>query len=142
MRQEQEVTAPKAMEDIVIEVKPVTDRRSFWKRPVVRLVSITLGSLLLFAGIFLLLFYLRRSVRLYNDNGEGKWLYLGRLLVHKEEEGYVVTIPEKLIEKAYTNRYEIRPGLFLLGKSEEELLVYGEERRAAVPLSREMIVML
>lgn len=142
MRQEQEVTAPKAMEDIVIEVKPVTDRRSFWKRPVVRLISITLGSLLLFAGIFLLLFYLRRSVRLYNDNGEGKWLYLGRLLVHKEEEGYVVTIPEKLIEKAYTNRYEIRPGLFLLGRSEEELLVYGEERRAAVPLSREMIVML
>ena len=48
-----------------------------------------------------------------------------------------------MVEKSYTNRYCIKPGIFRLGKDEdEELVVYKETKKAVVPLSREMIVML
>ena len=60
----------------------------------------------------------------------------------------MLSIPRKKdalqpVEKAYTNRYCIKPGLFLLGKKEEEeLIVHKEAKKAAVRLDKEMIVML
>jgi len=110
--------------------------------PAVRIITLTIGTLLILAGAFLLLLYIRRSVRLYNDDGEGRLVYLGRLSVRLEEDGYAVTISEKMEEKAYTNRYCIRPGLFRIGKAQQELLVYKGAERCTVCLEREMIVVI
>lgn len=46
--------------------------------PVIKMLSITSGTVLSLAAIVLLLLYLRRSVRVYNDNGKGRMKYLGR----------------------------------------------------------------
>ena len=120
-----------------------TKRRSIFDSPAVRVITITTGSLLLLGSILLLLAYLRRSVKIYNDDGEGKLHYLGRCLVHREDGVYFLAIGEEMVEKSYTNRYCIKPGIFRLGKDEdEELVVYKETKKAVVPLSREMIVML
>ena len=98
---------------------------------------------MLLLGIALLLLYLRNSVKVYNDDGKGRMIYLGRCMVEEEENAYAVTITDAMVEKAYTNRYCIKPGLFLIGKKEgEELIVHKEAKRIAVCLGREMIVML
>ncbi len=110
--------------------------------PAVRVITLTIGTLLILAGVFLLLLYIRRSVRLYNDDGEGRLVYLGRLRVRLEEDGYAVTISEEMEEKAYTNRYCIKPGLFGVGKAHQELLVYKGAGRCTVCVEREIIVMI
>lgn len=120
-----------------------TKGNSFFASPAVRVVSITAGLALLLLGIALLLMYLRNSVKVYNDDGKGRMTYLGRCMVEAEEDAYAVTITDAMVEKAYTNRYCIKPGLFLIGKKEgEELIVHKEAKRIAVCLGREMIVML
>ncbi len=109
--------------------------------PAVRIFTITMGTLLILTGMFLLLLYIRRSVKLYNDDGEGRLVFIGRLSVRLEEDGYAVTISEKMEEKAFTNRYCIKPGLFRIGKTGQELLVYKGEERCTAMLEREMIIM-
>lgn len=79
---------------------------------------------------------------MYNDDGKGRMIYLGRCMVETEEDTYFTIITDAMVEKAYTNRYCIKPGLFLLGKKEEELIVHKEAKKAAVRLDKEMIVML
>lgn len=114
----------------------------FFAVPAVRVITAAAGTLLLLAGLLLLLLYLKKSVRLYNDDGEGGYAYLGRLAVRLEEEGYAVSITESAWERAFTNRYCIRPGLFRLGKGEQVLFVYKGEERISVSLAKEMIVVL
>ena len=107
--------------------------------PVIKMLSITSGTVLSLAAIVLLLLYLRRSVRVYNDNGKGRMKYLGRAAVTLSEEGYYIRITEKLEERAATNRYSIRPDLFLIGKNSSwEIYVVKDGRKKSVYLDREM----
>ena len=107
--------------------------------PVIRMISITSGTLLLLAGMAVLLFYLRRSVRVYNDNGKGRMKYLGRAAVTLSEEGYYITITDKLMEHAATNRYCIRPDLFLIGKNSSwEICIVKDGKKKSVYLDKEM----
>ena len=107
--------------------------------PVIKMLSITSGTVLSLAAIVLLLLYLRRSVRVYNDNGKGRMKYLGRAAVTLSEEGYYIRITEKLEERAATNRYSIRPDLFLIGKNSSwEIYVVKDGKKKSVYLDREM----
>lgn len=144
-KETKEVTVPekKAAGESQYKTGQQTKGNSFFASPAVRVVSITAGLALLLLGIALLLLYLRNSVKVYNDDGKGRMIYLGRCMVEEEENAYAVTITDAMVEKAYTNRYCIKPGLFLIGKKEgEELIVHKEAKRIAVCLGREMIVML
>lgn len=144
-KETKEVTIPekKAAGEEQYKVGQKGKESGFFDAPAVRIISITAGLALLLLGIFLLLLYLRNSVRVYNDDGKGRMIYLGRCMVEEEEDAYAVTITDAMVEKAYTNRYCIKPGLFLLGRKEgEELIVHKESKRIAVYLSKEMIVML
>lgn len=80
------------------------------------------------------------SVRIYNDQGQGKWKYLGRYAVRLDEDGYRLTITGSVVERSVTNRYRIVPELFGLFKKEEELLVSKEERTVSVQIQKEMII--
>ena len=105
------------------------------------MITLTAGTLFLLGGILAVLLYLRRSVALYNDDGEGRMVYLGRCPVRMEEEGYCIIITDAMIEKSCTNRYRIRPGIFRFGRDEEqEMIVYKEEKKAVVCFGKEMIV--
>jgi len=107
--------------------------------PVIKMVSITSGTVLILAAIALLLLYLRRSVRVYNDDGKGRMKYLGRAAVTLSEEGYYIPITDKLEERATTNRYSIRPDLFLIGKNSSwEIYVVKNGKRKSVYLDKEM----
>lgn len=107
--------------------------------PVIKMLSITMGTILLLTAAVLLLFYLRRSVRVYNDNGSGRMKYLGRAAIRFSEEGYFVTITDKLQERAATNRYCIRPDLFLIGKNSNwEIYVVKDGKKKSVYLDKEM----
>lgn len=145
MKETKQVTIPKkeAMEEIQYKIEQKEKRNSFFSTPAARMITITSGLALLLLGIALLLMYLRRSVKIYNDDGEGRMFYLGRCMVSEEEDTYVVRITEAMVEKAYTNRYCIKPGLFRIGKKEgQELIVHKESKSVAVYLSKEIIVML
>lgn len=107
--------------------------------PVIKMLSITSGTVLALAAMVFLLLYLRRSVRVYNDNGKGRMKYLGRAAVTLSEEGYYIRITDKLEERAATNRYCIRPDLFLIGKNSSwEIYVVKEGKKKSVYLDKEM----
>ncbi len=131
-----------AMEEIRYKVGLSERNNSIFANPVVRMLTVTAGVLALIAGILLWLFYLRNSVKVYNDNGEGRMLYLGRCMVRLEEDTYTIKITETMVEKAYTNRYCIKPGLFRLGREDEALVVYKDSQNATVYIRKEMIAVL
>lgn len=133
----------KAREEAVYQIGQERERTGILDGETVKIITVAGSTLLLTAGLILLLFYLRHSVKVFNDDGEGRMLCLGRCTVKMEEEGYVITITEAMTEKSCTNRYCIKPGLFLLGKKDgQELVVYQGEKGVTVSLRREMIVVL
>lgn len=142
-----EVTKKEAKENMTSLSEPVEVKKTgFWQRvfadPKVRIFSIAAGMLLLLSGLLLWLLYFLRSVRIYNDDGQGRFVKLGRCPIRLEEEGYAVTISEQIAEKAYTNRYCIKPGMFRLGKEQQEILVYKDTKRVSARLEKEMIIVI
>ncbi len=126
-----------------VEQDPEGGIQKFLSSPVVQVISITAGTLLALAGVLLLCYLLLMSVRIYNDDGEGKLVYLGRCRVRLKEEGYAIEITDAMTEKTVTNRYCIKPGFFRFFKGEdEELLVCCSGKKVSVSLSREMIVVI
>ena len=116
---------------------------SFWEKPMAGLITLTVGTVLLIAAGILLLLYLKQCVWIFNDDGRGRMICLGHCMVRTGEEGYAITLSKAMVEKTCTNRYCIKPGVFLLGKKEgQELIIYKEGQRTAVYLSSRMIVML
>lgn len=127
----------------IAQIKVAEPERSFFASPVVKLITVTAGTLLSLCGLFLLLYLLRQSVKVYNDDGRGGMIYLGRCTVKAGEEGDYIRITEKMEEKAVTNRYCIRPGLFRAFKNEEEeLTVCRQQKRISVPINKEMTAVL
>ena len=124
------------------EPEKISSVRAFFERPAVKIVTITTGSLLLIFGILSVLFYFRRSVRLYHDNGEGKFLFLERCFLHMERDGIAVTISKRAAESSLTNRYCIKPGLAGLGTGRKELLIHKGKGRLCVPMERKMIFVI
>lgn len=125
------------------QVGKQTRKKGFFESAAVKVLTVTVSTLLLLGGIVFLLLYLLCSVSVFNDDGEGRMIYLGRCLIRKKEEEYFLIITQAMTEKSCTNRYCIKPGLFRLGKKEDqELIVYRDDKKAAVSLSKEMIVVL
>lgn len=142
-----EVTKKEAKENMTSLSEPVEVKKTgFWQRvfadPKVKIFSIAVGMLLLLVGLLLLLLYFLRSVKIYNDDGQGRFVKLGRCPIRLEEEGYAVTISEQIAEKAYTNRYCIKPGMFRLGKEQQEIMVYKDTKRVSAKLEKEMIFVI
>lgn len=131
-----------ALEEIRYKVGQSERKNNIFANPMVRMITVTAGVLALIAGILLWLFYLANSVKIYNDNGEGGMIYLGRCIVRLEEDTYAIKITETMVEKAYTNRYCIKPGLFRLGREDEALVVYKGSQNTTVYIKGEMIAVL
>ncbi len=133
----------KAQKEITYTAEQKERQAGLFITPAVRIIAVAGSVLLITAGLFLLLFYLRHSVKIFNDDGEGKLIFLGRCIIKREGECYTVTITEAMVEKSCTNRYCIRPGIFLLGKrKEQELVVYQGTKGVTVYLDREIIVVI
>ncbi|MGN1180875.1 MAG: PT domain-containing protein [Suilimivivens sp.] len=145
--QKLELPQPQGENQSKAEIKDMQQKenpvKAFFSSPVVQLVTMTAGTLIALLLLLLLLYLLRTTVRLYNDDKEGRLIYLGRCRVQLKEEGYTMEITDELVEKAVTNRYCIKPGMFRWFKSkEEEIIVCRQEKRIAVPLSKEMYVVI
>ena len=137
------VSGNNAAQEREYKVGQQTKRNGFFQSTAAKIITVTLSTLFVFAGVILLVLYLLCSVRVFNDDGEGRMVYLGRLLVRKKDEEYSLVITEAMTEKSCTNRYCIKPGLFRLGKKEDqELIVCRDTKKAVAYLSREMIVIL
>lgn len=125
------------------EIKIKEQKKTFAIPAAVKIITVTAGALLAALGSFFLLYYLRMSVKLYNDDGKGGMLYLGRCAVKLTEDGYTITISDEMEEKAVTNRYYIRPGLFrFLRGEDEELIVCRLKKKISVYLSKEMTIVI
>lgn len=124
-----------------IEYKPmeIEEKGGFFSLPAVKVISITAGGLLMLGGFGLLFLWKKKSVKLLNDDGEGRLYGVGHCPVVEAEEGYTVYITESMLERSSTNRFCIKPGLFLIGKEEgQELIVCKEQKRISVSLNKEM----
>lgn len=137
------VSGNNAAQEGEYKVGQQTKKNRFFQSTAAKIITVTLSTLLAFAGIILFMLYLLCSVRIFNDDGEGRMIYLGRLLVRKKDEEYSLMITEAMTEKSCTNRYCIKPGFFRLGKKEDqELIVYRDTKKAVTYLNKEMIVIL
>lgn len=137
------VSGNNAAQEREYKVGRQTKKNGFFQSTAAKIITVTLSTLFVFAGVILLVLYLLCSVRIFNDDGEGRMVYLGRLLVRKKDGEYSLVITETMTEKSCTNRYCIKPGLFRLGKKEDqELIVCRDTKKAVASLSREMIVIL
>lgn len=135
----EEFKAP--MEEVT--VKESRENPGIFSTRAVRVIAISGGAALFLFAMVLLLIYLRRSVSVFNDNGEGRMLFLGRCMVKYENSCYGIVISQAMEEKAWTNRYCIKPGLFRIGKKEgEELIITKGNKSITAYLEKEMIVML
>ncbi len=124
-------------------VKEEVKKPKFFDMPAVRIIAVSGSVLSLMLALAMLFVYFRRSVRVFNDDGEGHMLFLGRCLVKYENDCYKVVISETMEEKACTNRYCIKPGLFRIGKKEgEEMMIIKGNKSVTSYLDKEMIVML
>lgn len=117
-------------------------KQTFFTSPAAKVLMLTAGTLFTLTGLFLVCYLFRRSVRIYGDDGQGNMTYLGRCMVQLTEDGYLVALSRQITEKAVTNRYCIKPGLFAIGRGIEELLVEKQEKRISIPLQKEMIVVI
>lgn len=96
-------------------------RESFFETGAGKAAAITVSSALLLIVISLLLYFLYMAARIYNRDTEGKYHYLGSLLIHHGEDQFYIAIPESMEEQSFTKEYEMRPGRFFL------LLNHGDE---------------
>lgn len=127
----------------VVSIKEEKKRAGLFDMQAVKMITVAGSVLLLIFAILLLLFYLRQSVKVLNDDGEGRMVYLGHCMVKTENDCYRIIITQAMEEKACTNRYCIRPGLFRLGKKEgEELVIVKGSKSVTSCIDKEMIVML
>ena len=129
--------------EVLPEIRSVQEEKpSLLASPVVKVITVTVGTFTIFTGLFLLYYLLRRSVAVYNDDGSGRMKYIGRCLIQENDKGYLLTITEKMIQNAMTNRYMIKPGIFGWGKQNEELVVEKQSKLIPVLIEKEMIVVI
>lgn len=144
LRKETEVVKAEEIKSAVapLEEPKEVRRDTFFTSPAAKVVMLTAGTFSLLTGLFLLFYLFRQSVRIYNDDGQGNMNYLGRCMVRLTDDGYLAVLSQQMTEKALTNRYCIKPGLFAVGKKEEELLIEKQGKRISVPLQKEMIAVI
>ncbi len=137
----QEVSLPDLATEPEEQVQPVqvTNRRAFFHSPAVKMITITLSMVIFLSGLAAWMFYLWKTVRIFNEDGDGRKRYLGRAIVHLTEDGYYMELTDKLIEKASTNHYLIKTDLFYIGKNSDwEMLVIRDGKKKTVRLQKEI----
>lgn len=121
-----------------ITVQEVSPAPSFLSHPVAKAFVITLGgflALLAGAGVW---FFLFRYVGIYGDDGEGNDCFLGFGLLRKEE-GFLLLLPEHIVDRACTSRYCLRPGiLFYKIHEQSEMMIEIKEKKRSLPIEKEM----
>ena len=139
----EKVVLPEVGAEIVEAPQPeqISHGFLFFHSPVVGVITITTGAVVLFAALALLVWYLFHTIRVFNDDGEGRMIYLGRVPVQMTEDGYFVEFTEKIVEKAVTNHYLMKTDFFFLGKNTDwELLVMKDGRKKTVRLEKEITI--
>ena len=144
LRMETEAVKAEEVKSAVVPLEEPKEvrRDTFFASPAAKVLMLTAGTFFLLTGLFLLFYLFRQSVRIYNDDGQGNMNYLGRCMVRLTDDGYLAVLSQQMTEKALTNRYCIKPGIFAVGKKEEELLVEKQGKRISVPLQKEMIAII
>lgn len=91
------------------------------------------------ALLLLVLYVIRcRTVRIYNWNGKG-YRCLGRAVLHRSGDGYVVRIGERMADLSYTTRYRICPSTRFVRKNRYKRLVLCAGRaRSLLYVDRDM----
>ncbi|MBR5799104.1 MAG: hypothetical protein IKY23_03490 [Lachnospiraceae bacterium] len=130
-----------------VKTEPVTMKKQagahFFAKPVVKVVTITASTVLGFFCLLFLCWCWRFGIMILNDDGKGTMQFLGLCILKRREEGYLLTIPGRMMEKAVTNRYCLRSmGFHLWRKEEEELIILAGKQKRTVKIRKEMQVVL
>lgn len=141
--EKEQVTMEPVGTELEETVEPVKVQRkfTFFHSPAAKWMTVTTGTVALLGILVALLFVLMRSVRIFNDNGEGRMQYLGRVKLHLSEEGYYLELNDRLLEKAVTNRYLVKTDFFYIGKNSDwEIFIIKDGKKKVVRLQKEINV--
>ncbi len=98
-----------------------------------------LGALLFLTGLAWLIYLFLRSVRVYNQDGNGKYRYLCMDFLQKREDYWEWEPTPAVYEQAYTVSYRLKVSrLYCLLHREEELVIRTASGKRSVPIDRQM----
>lgn len=110
------------------EELPVRIMTEPWYATPAGIALLTGIGVLFLAGVFFLLWLLLFSVPVYCMENTQRAKRLGRVLLHRQEGGYYVFLPDFILRNARTSRYRIRVGRFALKRLENaRILIESEE---------------
>ncbi len=113
----------------------------FLRTPAGRVITIGVSTALLIGAGFLLLVLLRRTVIVFNFDGQMKRHFVGIVFIRLKKDGYELEIPDDICERAYTSRYEFFMGFFMIGcDSDTQILVIKKDRQTMAKIERMMRV--
>ena len=140
-KSKEEVKSPVILakqEEIQVKKKEKPDTRKKVEA-VVKAAAFTLGGVAGLAGIFWLIYLFFWSVRIYHIDEENKRRYAGSCMIVKSQEGFLVYIPNILLEQSYTGQYNLCIGYFFSKKNKgKELIVSAGDKKEAVWIDREI----
>ena len=123
-----------------VQVKRMSRIREFLLTPVGKTITITASGLLLLGGLLFLLLWIYGSISIYNNDSTDHYVWIGRKRAYKENGVWVLEISNRITERAYTNKYQLKAGkLFCRGHENEELLIKIENVQTTVTLDTKMV---
>lgn len=124
-------------DDIETDVLTV-EEPSWFSSPVAKAFMIALGGLIFMTAFAAAWFFLFRYVGIYGEDSEGGDCFLGFGIIRKKE-GFLLVIPEHVMDRACTSRYCLRPGI-LFGRfhEQEELAIEVKSRKFSLSVEKEM----
>ena len=91
------------------------------------------------AGILWLIYLLFGTVRIYHNDGEGKYHYAGSGIVKRKGGIFELNLPLMILEQSVTGQYCLKPGQLFVGRNKgKELVVTAGDRRLSVWIDEEI----
>ena len=131
MTQKAQITMTEPEEVEVKTMEPVK-----WYKTRVAKATIAVSAIVLFAGgIGALLWIFLIRARVYCYDGKNSYKKLGSVLLQKEENGYLIYLPEFMLEQSETTQYRIYLS-HLMTKTRENapLLVESSEKKVELAI--------
>ena len=132
-----------ALQSLEAEPEEMKEKEQMKKKeifkPVVKVITFTISSVVLVTGLVYLFFLMFRSIRVYHYDGEGRPCYGGSCILHRKGDGFEVKIPSVILDQSSTGEYVLKPGKWFVktGKG-RELIVLAGGRKETLWIAEEM----
>lgn len=134
-KKQEPLSAPPEREEIPVQ----SIKRENGSANIMKAAAFTMGGVVGAAGILWLIYLLFGTVRIYHNDGEGKYHYAGSGIVKRKGGIFELNLPLMILEQSVTGQYCLKPGQLFVGRNKgKELVVTAGDRRLSVWIDEEI----